>query len=218
MPEIIPTVVPECADDIPAALARSTFANILHVDFANGTLSRNSTWLPLAPHDFPQSTHSYEVHLMVADPLALGLSCARAGAARIIAHVESFANAERARDVFALWRTAGAKEIGIALTMQTPLGACDSYISLVDCVQLMTIQTIGEQGQLFDASAVARVNALHSRHPRLFIAVDGGVTLENISELARAGARRFCVGAALARSDDPASTYEELRGAVNAVS
>lgn len=218
MPEIIPTVVPERAEDIAAALSRSAFANTLHVDLADGTLTRNATWLPLTPNDFPASALSYEVHLMVAEPLALGLTCARAGVARIIAHIESFANAERARDAFALWKTAGAKEIGIALTMQKPLSTCDSYISLVDTVQLMTIQTIGEQGQPFDASAVARVSALQSRHPKLFIAVDGGVALENISELARAGARRFCVGAALARSDDPASTYEKLQQAVNAVS
>lgn len=218
MPEIIPTVVPAKAEDIVTALSRYSFARTLHIDFADGTLAPNTTWLPGTKHDFPQGSLAYEAHLMVAEPLSLGIACARAGISRLIAHVESFSNAERAGDVFALWRSAGVHDIGVALSLSTPPPVLDAYDSLVDFVQLMTIERIGEQGQLFDERAIARVAAVRARHAELTIAVDGGVTTENISALTESGATRFCVGATLARAENPASTYEALLHAVNAVS
>lgn len=216
MREIIPTVVPEKVGDVPATLARYPFAEVLHIDLADGTLAPNTTWLPQTKGDLPKAR--YEAHLMVRDPLSLGIACARAGIRRLIAHIESFPHAERAGEIFTLWRSAGAEEIGCAVNLLTPLSMCDSYATLVDCMHVMTIEHIGEQGQPFDERALARVREVHARHPELVVAVDGGITEENIAELARAGATRFCIGSALARAKDPASTYQELLRAVNAVS
>jgi ribulose-phosphate 3-epimerase len=218
MREIIPTVVPHEAAGVVAALSRYSFAQTLHIDFADGTLAPNTTWFPVSKDDLPKTETRYEAHLMVADPLSFGIACARAGARRLIAHVESFAHVERAGEMFALWRAAGVEEIGCALNLLTPTSVCDSYAPLVDFVQLMTIEHIGEQGQPFDARAFSRVSALRARHPELAIAVDGGITKESILGLASAGATRFCVGAALAQAEDPASTYQELLAAANAVS
>ncbi len=216
--QIIPTVVPANASDVSVALDRYSFAQMLHVDFADSTLTSNTTWTPVSKSDLPQAHVRYEAHLMVKDPLSLGILCARAGVHRLIAHVESFAHVERADEVFALWRAAGVEEIGCALNLHTPVSVCDSYAPLVDFIQLMTIEHIGEQGQHFDERSIQRVSAARAQHPTLSIAVDGGVTLENIENLARAGATHFCVGAALARAKDPASTYHALLDAVNAVS
>ncbi len=218
MPEIIPTVVPECADDIAAALSRFAFAQTLHVDLTDGTLTRNSTWLPGVSSGFPRGELAYEVHLMVANPRDLGIACVRAGVVRLIAHIESFPDVEHAHEVFGAWRAAGVREIGVALTMQTQINTVDPYIPLLDFVQLMTIETIGAQGQPFDTRSLERIGALHKKYPTLVLSVDGGVSLENIANLAGAGATRFCVGSSLARLENPASTYVELVKAANAVS
>lgn len=218
MREIIPTVVPQKADDVAVALLRYPFADTLHIDFADGSLAPNRTWLPDAKNDLAATPVYYEAHLMVAEPLSLGLVCARAGVRRLIAHVESFPHIDRAVEVFALWRAAGVEEIGCALNLLTPTTVCDSYAPPVDFFQLMTIARIGEQGQIFDGRSLSRVSEVHTRHSDMPLAVDGGVTLENIAALARAGATRFCVGSMLARAGDPSSTYEELLKAAHAIS
>ena len=54
---------------------------------------------------------------------------------------------------------------------------------------------------------------LRKSHPDLVISVDGGVNESNIGELRRAGALRFCIGAAIAGTPDPAAAYRSLRSA-----
>ena len=218
MREILPTVVPAQVDDIASAVTRYFFAQTLHIDITDGTLTPNTTWLFSGEYDIPRKPLSYEAHLMVANPLSLGIMCANGGVSRIIAHIESFPSAERAREAFAAWRAAGAREVGIAVTMKTSINACDAFVPLVDVVQFMTIDTIGSQGAPFSEHALARVASFHARHPTKMISVDGGVNSENIGQLARAGAMRFCVGSALARAENPASTYKMLLEAANAVS
>lgn len=218
MPEIIPTVVPSRAEDISAALERYPFAKTLHIDIADGTLASNITWMPATTHNLPKGLLGYEAHLMVTNPLSLGIACAKSGVTRLIAHNSSFPNAARADEIFSTWRSAGIIEIGLALTSATALNTLDTFMSLIDFVQLMTIEKIGQQGQSFDEHSIVRVLRLHEHYPALVIAVDGGVNCENIGRLAHAGATRFCVGSALARAKDPASTYKELMRVANAVS
>lgn len=216
MRDIIPTVVPGTFDDVVAARNRyRDFAPALHIDCADGRFEHNKTWLPLSGEKLPEaSSFLYEAHLMVENPCSLGVAFARAGAKRITGHLEAFNNAESAREVFSMWRQAGAEEVGIALLLATPLVEFSPYARLIDFVHLMTIAKIGEQGQPFEHSSIARVSDFHARFPETVISVDGGETQDNVDDLARAGAERFCVGAALARAKDPAKEYARLVKAV----
>lgn len=153
----------------------------------------------------------YETHLMVEDPFHIGELLARVGCSRVIAHIESFDNAESVKDAFLAWKSAGAKEVGLAILIDTTLSSLDESIKLSDVVQIMSIAKLGSQGAQYDARAIGRIQELHSNYPDLIIAVDGGVSESNISELVRAGARRFGVGSAISRSNDPASAYARIK-------
>ena len=205
--EILPTVVPSAFSDVEATAASySNFAGIIHVDLADGIFAPNTTWMPSESSRFDET--KWEAHLMVAEPKELGLACIRAGASRVIGHVEAMGSG--VQDTFDAWKKKDASEVGLGILFDTALETLDPYVSLCDVVQMMTIASIGVQGIPFEASAPERVAALHAKYPDLLISVDGGVSEKNIAELVHAGARRFCAGSVLSKSMDPLATYRSL--------
>ncbi len=210
--EIVPTVVPASLEDVKKTREDyRSFATAIHVDAADGVFAANTTWMPGHGDMLPDANEIfYEAHMMVANPLAVGVAFARAGAMRIIGHLEAFQNAEKARETFMMWKQAGAKEVGIGILMTTSLDALAPYVSLCSSVTLMTIASIGVQGIPFDEKSIARVEEAHKRYPTLTLSVDGGVSPSNIKKLAHAGASRFSVGSAISKSDDAEKTYNTL--------
>lgn len=212
MLEIVPTVVPKSLTDVVDARARYSFAPSLHIDIADGIFAPNTTWSLGPTEKLPDATAAeYEVHLMVHNPLQTGLSFARAGAKRIIGHIESFDHAERAREAFDMWQHGGAKETGVAILLDTPLEELTFYVELCDFVHMMTIAKIGKQGAAFDERSIERVAAVRKRYPHVTISVDGGGSKDTISDLVRAGASRLCVGSALAKAKDPEKEFARLQ-------
>lgn len=234
--EIIPTVVPQSLDDIIQAKKRyGAFSPTLHIDASDGIFAPNKTWLPLSGERLPDAAANeesqtfpkresltfpilYEAHLMIDNPLSIGVAFARAGASRVIGHIEAFNNAECAQEAFDMWQKAGAKEVGVAILLATPLDDLAPYMQLCDFVHMMTIAHIGKQGYAFDARSVARVQAVHERYPHLTISTDGGESKDVIDGLAKAGATRFCIGSALAKAKDPAKAYSQLMEAARTAS
>ena len=206
--EIIPTVVPHSFDDVRAAAARYPFARAIHVDFADGLFAPNTTWLPDTARSLAIPDILLEAHLMVQKPRQVGDVLAASGFARIIGHVEAMG--EEVGATLPSWRRSGAREVGLGLLFATHLEEVESYIGMCDVIQMMSIASIGIQGILYESGAPDRISLLHRLHPSVLIADDGGVSEANIAELARAGVRRFCVGSALSKAADPASTYKNL--------
>ena len=145
---------------------------------------------------------------MVQQPRVIGELLAASGFARIIGHIEAIT--EDVEGTLSAWREAGAREVGLGVLFATHLEAIDPYIHSCDVIQMMSIASIGVQGIPYESAAPERIALLHRQNPELLIADDGGVSEANIAELAKAGVRRFCVGSALSKSSDPASTYRSL--------
>lgn len=212
MSEIIPTIVPKTFDELSEKAALlSVFSSTLHIDAADEVFTAHATWVP-AREKLPRTEGMYfEAHLMVSSPLQVGVDFARAGARRIIAHIEAFKDPDSVISAFDMWRSAGAEEVGIALLLETPLRAVSPYIDQCDTVQLMTIAKIGAQGASFDEKALPRIAEMHRLYPEVVISVDGGINENNIVSVHSAGARRFCVGSAIERAKDPAQSFEHLQ-------
>ena len=226
MIEIVPTNT--CPPDFAELSRRSEsfadFAPQVQLDIDDGVFAPEISWpyqggqwseledMAVRAKALPASDMlMYEVHLMVEDPFHIGELMARVGAMRILAHVETFENEKSAKDAFLAWRSAGAKEVGLAILIDTPLSALDLIIPFCDVVQIMSIAKLGYQGAQFDVRAFDRIKELHAKYPDLMIEVDGGVSESNIAELVRAGARRFGVGSAISRSENPADAYSRLK-------
>ncbi len=220
---IIPTCVPKTSDDLSIAAEKfRPFAQEIHLDINDGIFASPRTW-PYAEDGFGEIDLStlagFEVgvHLMVADPLAIGEAFARAGAVRVTAHRETFASAERFQEAAAAWRSAGAGEIGVAFLLGTPTTLLGEVVAYADFIHLMSITTIGEQGASFSPTSLARIKEVRERYPAMPIEVDGGISEANISLVARAGATRFAVGSAIMHAHDASFTYAQLATAAQSV-
>ena len=110
----------------------------------------------------------------------------------------------------------GRVEIGLALNMDTPVETIhDSRFKILEddiqFIQLMGIDHIGFQGQSFDEKVIGRIKQVRLKYPTIPISIDGGVSLENASELIAAGADRLVVGSAIFGADNPTEALEQFK-------
>ncbi len=216
--EIIPTCVPRSRDElVEAARMIAKYSPVIHIDIVDGVFAPAHTWpygaggVFEAPVLSDISGLTAEIHLMVEEPLDIGTRFAEAGAERIIGHVEAFDDEEHVHGTLRTWQRSGAKEVGLGALFHTPLEMLAHHTDIAQMFQLMTIATIGKQGIPYEESAPARVAEAHARFPDTILSIDGGASLKNIEALARAGARRFCVGSAISKTADHAEAYRNLK-------
>ena len=226
MTEIIPAVLPESFEELSEELGEvAHFARAAHIDVCDGMFVPHVSW----PYGDTDDGHfvsiqkegeglpfweklDFEAHLMVMHPERLVSSWIRAGVARVIVQAEAVTNKE------ALIKVIGEMtELGIALKLETPLDTFMPFVGSVQTLHLMTIARIGYQGEEFQESAIKRVREAHRRFPDIVISVDGGVGVENASELIDAGASRLIVGSALFESENITKTYREIQEVANGV-
>jgi ribulose-phosphate 3-epimerase len=224
-PHILPTNT--CPPDMAELEKRTagvlSFAPEIQLDAADGKFAPVTSWpyldgqwdaLKQMAGKGEKLPHAekivYEAHLMVSDPRELGTLFARVGCTRILPHLETLTDATSAREMFAEWKAAGAKEVGVSLLLDTPLTNLEPYASMLDVVQLMSIAKVGAQGQPFDETIYSRIEELRAMYPDMMVAVDGGVAENNVEALTRAGANRLCVGSAISKAEDPAAAYAAI--------
>lgn len=100
--------------------------------------------------------------------------------------------------------------IGLGILNSTPMEVLTTYAEVIDFVQVMGIEHIGQQGQPFDVRTLETVKTIRSLYPRLEIAVDGAVNKDTIPALVEAGVNRFTPGSAIVASENPSQAYREL--------
>lgn len=210
MSDIIPTVVPKSAADVAALAARfAGIAHVLHLDMTDGSFAFPTTWVPAAGYMLPDSV-LWEVHLMADSPREAGEAFIRAGAWRIIGHAEALGG-ETGIATLQGWRAMGAKEVGVALKLDSPLSAIEHVAPFCDVLHIMSIRKIGAQGQQYDDAVLPKIRDARTRFPHVVLAVDGGVNDMNIEDLSAAGATRFCVGTGLSSASNPHSAFAHLK-------
>jgi len=154
------------------------------------------------------------VHLMVSPVDRIVDDFAKAGASIISFHPEATAHVDRTIGVI---RDAGCKP-GLVLNPATPLDWLDWTLDKVDLVLLMSVNP-GFGGQSFIAhtlakleKARARIDAQRARDGReVMLEIDGGVKVDNIGAIARAGADTFVAGSAIFGTADYKATIAAMR-------
>ena len=134
----------------------------------------------------------------------------RAGANRVLVHQEATPHLDRA---LAMIRESGA-QAGAVINPATPVAMLSDVLDKVDTVLVMSVNP-GFGGQKFIPRAVEKIRHLNEWRARynagFRIEVDGGVELENIGDLARAGANTFVAGTSIFHTPDPAEAARQLR-------
>jgi len=190
-------------------------ADWIHVDVMDGHFVPNITIGPQitrAVHEV--TTLPVDVHLMITAPDRYIDKFAKAGASMITVHVEACTHLQR---ILTAIRELGT-QAGVVLNPATPLASIEWVLAYTDMVLLMSVNP-GFGGQKFIPSSLDKIESLRQmiddKKLEVLIQVDGGVNLETIADVTRAGADVVVAGSAIYGADDYAETIAALKAAAD---
>jgi len=186
-------------------------ADVIHVDVMDGHFVPNiSIGIPVVECLRKATRLPLDVHLMIERPEEYIGDFVRAGGDRILIHQEATVHLDRA---LAMIREAGA-QAGAVINPATPVIMLSDVLDKLDTVLVMSVNP-GFGGQKFIPRAFEKIRQLNewrSRYNAGFrIEVDGGVDLENVAELAQAGANTFVAGTSIFHTSDPVAATRQIR-------
>ena len=155
-------------------------------------------------------TAPIDVHLMIQPVDRIVPDFAKAGATYISFHPEASGHVDRTIQVI---RDCGCRP-GLVFNPATPLDWLDYTLDSIDLVLLMSVNP-GFGGQKFIHSALGKLAEARRRIDasgrQVRLEIDGGVKVDNIGAIARAGADTFVAGSAIFGTDDYAATVAAMR-------
>src|SRR5512134_1072774 len=212
-PSILSANFAKLGEEVDNVLAAG--ADIVHFDVMDNHFVPNLTIGPLVCEALRKHgvTAPIDVHLMVRPVDRLIPDFAKAGASIISFHPEASEHVDR---TIGLIHESGCKA-GLVFNPATPLDYLDHTLQALDLVLIMSVNP-GFGGQKFIPHALHKVREVRRRIDAagrdVLLEVDGGVKVDNIAEIARAGADTFVAGSAIFGTKDYKATIAAMRAAL----
>jgi ribulose-phosphate 3-epimerase len=189
-------------------------ADYFHIDVMDGHFVPNISYGPIMARTMKKITDvPLDAHLMITDPDKFIPEFVEAGVKVIVPHIEA---------PYDVYRTVQyicnlGVQAGIALNPGTPAELIEP---LLDCIDLILVMSVcpGYGGQKFIPSALEKVRKIRKMvdelKPSIHVALDGGVTKDNITEIFNAGANFIVAGSAVFRAENIEQAVRDLKGAM----
>jgi ribulose-phosphate 3-epimerase len=209
-PSILSANFAKLGEEVDAVLRAG--ADVVHFDVMDNHYVPNLTIGPLVCEALRKHgvTAPIDVHLMVSPVDRIVPDFAAAGATYVSFHPEASEHVDRTIELI---REHGCKP-GLVFNPATPLSYLDYTLEKLDLVLLMSVNP-GFGGQKFIPTALKKLREARQRIDAsgrsVRLEIDGGVKVDNIGEIARAGADMFVAGSAIFGSKDYAATIKAMR-------
>jgi ribulose-phosphate 3-epimerase len=208
-PSILSADFSRLADEVRAV--EKAGADVIHVDVMDGHFVPNITIGPLVVQGLRKLTSlPLDVHLMIENPERYVEVFAQAGSGWITIHAEVCPNLKR---MIKMIRQLNVRP-GIVLKPATPLKTVFPVLDDIDLVLIMSVNP-GFGGQSFIPATLKKIERLRriidQNNYSMEIEVDGGVKIENIREVSRAGGDIFVVGTGIFKTENYEETIRKLR-------
>ncbi len=186
-------------------------ADYVHIDVMDGRFVPNITVGPPVVLAVRKITNMVlDVHLMIVEPDKHIKSFIDAGADIVCIHQEATVHLERNIQYI---KSLGAKA-AVSLNPATDIDTLKYVLPDLDMVLIMSVNP-GFGGQKYIKFCTEKIRSLRkmadAMNPGLDIEVDGGITLDNISEVVAAGANVIVAGSSIYKSKNPAKTIKKMR-------
>jgi ribulose-phosphate 3-epimerase len=192
-------------------MINSSNADWIHVDIMDGHFVPNISFgLPVVKAVKKYAQKPLDVHLMISDPDRYLQAFKDAGAEHLTVHYEACIHLHRTIQAI---KALGCKA-GVALNPHTPVALLDDIIEDVDIVLIMSVNP-GFGGQEFIPNTYKKIKELRElanrRNPNLYIEIDGGVSLQNATQLLQAGANALVAGNFVFSAKNQVATIAALK-------
>ena len=187
-------------------------ANRIHFDVMDNHYVPNLTIGPLVCHALRNYgiTADIDVHLMTQPVDRLIGDFAKAGASIITFHPEATEDINHSLDLIKKYHC----KAGLAFNPKTSLDYLNNYMNKLDEILIMSVNP-GFAGQAFIPESIDKIKLakalIHKNKKSISIAVDGGIKLENICEVAKAGANILVAGSAIFNTENYKLTIDAFR-------
>lgn len=192
---------------------------LIHVDVMDGHFVPNiSLGVPVIEALKSIPSPPMDIHLMIDNPDDCAELYIRAGHPFVKVITVQYETCNLLHSTISKIKSHGVMA-GIALNPLTPISALEEIIPYVDLILIMTVEP-GFAGQRLIKSTIAKVERLRSLIDTLdhvpLIEVDGGINLDNVAEVAKAGADVLVSGSGIFKTDSYAETIREMRRKIEA--
>ena len=210
-PSILSADFSRLKDEIQAVEAAG--ADWLHVDVMDGHYVPNITLGPVVVEWVRKAaTIPLDVHLMITDPDKYAPEFIQAGADWISIHPDTCPDAHATLSKI---RELGARP-SVAVNPDVSLSEIEEYISEIDMLLMMTVFP-GFGGQAFIPAVLPNIEEarkiIDQRKLSVLLEVDGGIKVDNIEQVVRAGGEVIVSGSGIFKTPSYAETIRQMRNA-----